>query len=179
MTQQEYEQKRAECWEEFCKEHPLDATANGGVAFRYAFDRAFALGREFGNSEQVDIEEAAEKHADELRVSSTIPGALVPMLHDIAKSSYLQGAQDFRGKQETKQEIKQETDSDTVIQGWVARDESGSLNVFDEEPTRDEELEMWSDGLDHFGLPYSSFPDLTWSDEPEQVEIIIKRKKNG
>lgn len=66
-----------------------------------------------------------------------------------------------------------------VISGWVARDGSGSLNVFDEEPTRDEELEMWSDGLDHFGLPYSSFPDLTWESEPLKVEIIIKRKKNG
>lgn len=65
-----------------------------------------------------------------------------------------------------------------MIQGWVARDESGSLNVFDEEPIRDEELEMWSDGLDHFGLPYSSFPDLTWDSDPIEVEIIIKRKKN-
>lgn len=40
------------------------------------------------------IEKAAQEHADELRVSSAIPGALVPMLHDIAKSSYVCGAQD-------------------------------------------------------------------------------------
>lgn len=99
MTNQDYEQKKRECWEEFCKEHPLDTTANGGVAFRYAFDRAYALGKQFGYSEQV-IEEAAEKHADEMSVPSNIPGALVPLLHDIAKSSYLQGAQDFIGKQE-------------------------------------------------------------------------------
>ena len=56
MTQPDYEQKKRECWEEFCKEHPLDATANGGVAFRYAFYRAYALGKQFGNSEQVDAE---------------------------------------------------------------------------------------------------------------------------
>lgn len=40
------------------------------------------------------IEKAAQQHADELRVSPSIPGALVPMLHDIAKSSYICGAQD-------------------------------------------------------------------------------------
>lgn len=45
-NQAEYEQKKRECWKEFCKEHPLDATANGGVAFRYAFDRAYALGKQ-------------------------------------------------------------------------------------------------------------------------------------
>lgn len=28
-------------------------------------------------------------------------------------------------------------------------------------------------------LPIDSFPDLTWESEPEPVEIIIKRKKNG
>ena len=40
------------------------------------------------------IEKVAQQHADELRVSHSIPGALVPMLHDIAKSSYTYGAQD-------------------------------------------------------------------------------------
>lgn len=45
------------------------------------------------------IEKAANKHADELRVSSSISGALVPMLHDIAKSSYICGAQDALQKQ--------------------------------------------------------------------------------
>lgn len=40
------------------------------------------------------IEKAAQQHADELRVPHSIPGALVPMLHDIAKSSYTYGAQD-------------------------------------------------------------------------------------
>lgn len=56
MNNQDYEQKKRECWEEFCTECPLDATANGGVAFRFAFDRAYALGKQFGNSEQVDAE---------------------------------------------------------------------------------------------------------------------------
>lgn len=169
MNNQEYETKKRECWEEYIK---LGGNNNGNSApFNMVFRYAYALGKQKETITQEEIEKAAEKHSDELRIISGIPGALVPMLHDIAKSSYLQGAQDFL--------VKQEKDADTVIRGWVARDANGSLNVFDEEPTRDEELEMWSDGSDHFGLPYSSFPDLTWSDEPQEVEIIIKRKKNG
>lgn len=45
------------------------------------------------------IEKAAQQHADELRVSASIPGALVPMLHDIAQSSYICGAQDALASQ--------------------------------------------------------------------------------
>lgn len=61
-----------------------------------------------------------------------------------------------------------------VMEGWVARDGNGSLNVFDEEPTKDEWLEMWSDGLDHFGLPYNSFPSVTWLTEPKKVRITLE-----
>lgn len=45
------------------------------------------------------IERAAETHADELKVSSAIPGALLPMLYDIAKTSYICGAQDALASQ--------------------------------------------------------------------------------
>lgn len=40
------------------------------------------------------LAQAAERYADELRVSTAIPGALVPMLHDIARTSYICGAKD-------------------------------------------------------------------------------------
>lgn len=40
------------------------------------------------------LEQAAERYANELRVSTAIPGALVPMLHDIALTSYICGAKD-------------------------------------------------------------------------------------
>lgn len=176
MTQAEYEQKKRECWEEFTT-MPLHK------AFNYAFDRAYALGREKETITQRDVEKAAQEHADELRVSSTIPGALVPPLHDIAKSSYLQGAQDFIGKQETKQEIKQETDAeDTVISGWVCRDEDGSLTLFygSDKPSKKDNDDYWSavfgNTLEY--LPQEMFPDIKWEDaEPTKVEIIIKRKK--
>lgn len=49
MTNQEYIQKKRKCWEEFQEE-----VLNGNIsycpieAFDYAFDRAYALGREAG-----------------------------------------------------------------------------------------------------------------------------------
>lgn len=45
------------------------------------------------------LEQAAERYADELRVSTAIPGALVPMLHDIARTSYICGAKDALASQ--------------------------------------------------------------------------------
>lgn len=47
MTNKEYEWKRAECWIEFCKEHPIETPNMAiGEAFCAAFDRAYALGKQ-------------------------------------------------------------------------------------------------------------------------------------
>lgn len=61
MTRQEYEQKRAECWEEF-KRTNLDGEVQWQPVNRYdvfcaAFDRAYALGRADGVTaiKQADI----------------------------------------------------------------------------------------------------------------------------
>lgn len=171
MNNQEYEQQRRECWEEFKNE-----VFNGNISYNpyggidYAFNRAYTLGKQTETVTQEDVEKAAEKHADEMRVISGIPGALVPMLHDIAKSSYLQGAQDFLGKREK--------DADTVIRGWVARDKDDNLFIYSDKPKRvyDGEFSRW-EGLYLDTISNSLFPDLTWDDEPQECEIIIKRKK--
>lgn len=68
---------------------------------------------------------------------------------------------------------------DTVIQGWVARDEDENLFMYQTKPERDETTQMWMGGYADFDLRNALFPDLTWESEPELVEIIIKRKKNG
>ena len=117
MTQPEYEQKKRECWEEFCR-HIVDEQEE----FYNMFDRAYALG-------------------------------------------------------------KQEKDADTVIQGWVARNKGSrwhdhDLHIFVEKPGKYLQRERWI-GLGFDKLPITAFPDLTWESEPEPVEIIIKRKKNG
>lgn len=165
MNKQDYKQKRRECWEEAVLHGALEVDKD--LLFDHAFKCGYALGREKEIITQEDIERAAEKHADELKVSSTVPGVMVPMLHDIAKSSYICGAQDTLGKQE----------KDTVIQGWVARDGNNDLNLYFQKPIRNRYSPYWA-GLG-IGINFSkeSFPDLTWDSDPIEVELIIKRKK--
>lgn len=123
MTDKDYEQKKRECWEEFCRANPShNKSIFARKVFAFAFDRAYALGKQFGNSEQVDVEKAAKRFADEIRIPASIPGVMVPFINGLAHDAYLQGAQDCLGKQESKQESKQET----VLSGWVARDKPGA-----------------------------------------------------
>lgn len=172
MTQPEYEQKKRECWEEFCRANPShNKSIFARKVFAFAFDRAYALGKQFGDSEQVDVEKAAERYADEIRIPASIPGVMVPFINGLAHDAYLQGAQDFLGKQESKQE--------TVISGWVARDWNCHLNLFTHKPMRDSVIRWWDGEYADINLPSSLFPDLTWDSDPEPVEIIIKRKKKN
>ena len=62
MTQTEYEHKRRECWEEFWKDGNL-TPHNINQAFNYAFDHAYALGKQQKTIAQEDIEKAAEAFA--------------------------------------------------------------------------------------------------------------------
>lgn len=113
MADQEFEQKKRECWEEF-----KNATFYGNIpystysALGFAFDRAYALG-------------------------------------------------------------KQEKDADTVISGWVARDMDGEIYLYENEPKRGSD--EWH-GVLH---PKFDFQNVRWSNDPIEVEIIIKRKKGS
>ena len=51
MTQTEYEQKRAECWEEFLKNDNFTPHTSN-QAFNFAFARAYALGKHEKNAEK-------------------------------------------------------------------------------------------------------------------------------
>lgn len=82
-------------------------------------------------------------------------------------------------KQEIKQETKLETDANTVIQSWVAVDDDGDLFLYRTKPARDEVSGMWMSSECPVDVGINLFPDLTWESDPEPVEIIIKRKKNG
>ena len=48
MTEQEYKQKRRECFVKFCKDNGIDQEVNISIfdAFDQIFDRAFALGKQ-------------------------------------------------------------------------------------------------------------------------------------
>ena len=148
MTQQDYDQKKRECFVKFCKDNGIDQEVNISIfdAFDQIFDRAFALGKQ--EKDGIDLKKLDKKLDDAL-------------------------------KKETKESLNQwlsEKDADTVIQGWVARDFDGDVFLYQNEPDRNEIA--WNGYMMH-SLPVDSFPDLTWESDPIEVEIIIKRKKNG
>lgn len=84
------------------------------------------------------------------------------------------------GKQEIKQESRQETDAEeTVISGWVAVDDitfDRCLRVH--KVTQGDYEAVWDSGEPEFCLGEELFPDMTPNSDPEEVEIIIKRKRN-
>lgn len=45
MIQEEYEQKRRECWKKYCEAHPLCNTPVMRMNFDWTFSRAYALGK--------------------------------------------------------------------------------------------------------------------------------------
>lgn len=121
MNNQDYDQKKRECWEEAVLHGALEVDKD--LLFDHAFKCGYALG-------------------------------------------------------------KQEKDADTVIQGWVGRDQDGNLPLFvGSKPYKQEGMDYWSvphgRSLEYLNLNPALFPDLTWDSDPEPVEIIIKRKNNG
>ena len=55
---------------------------------------------------------------------------------------------------------------------WVARDKSGELFAYDSKPKRECYLGFWYSDLNCVGsISRAYFPDLTWEDEPLEVEL--------
>ena len=87
------------------------------------------------------------------------------------------------GERYSPSELDFDVDSeDTVIQGYVARDEDGRIYLYEDEPKRENgkpygKPSEWVSENIMTKLSVASFPDLTWESEPTRVEIIIKRKK--
>ena len=179
MTQQEYEQKREQEWRAFCNRHGI--IDRGHVilfsAFFDAFDRAYALGREKEIISQDEIDKAAEDYVSFKKGGKCMLSYIIgrACLH-----AFKGGANFALGKQEK--------DAETVIQGWVCRDKKdNALNLHLKEPYRTysnfsivDKTDLWeSDCASCLPLDNSLFPDLTWESDPQEWEIIIKRKKNG
>lgn len=68
---------------------------------------------------------------------------------------------------------------------WIARDKDGQLTLFSNKPHRCKEVgwnnESWDVvSMDEFTdtmiLNSNMFPDLTWEDEPIEVELISKQQ---
>lgn len=172
MTQIEYEQKKRECWEDYKREN-LDGEVQWQPVSRYdvfcaAFDRAYALGKQTETITQEEIEKAAEEYVR--NNPFTHPYTVIA-----TRESYKDGICFALGKQEK--------DTDTGFQGWVARDENGRLCLYQNEPEREASdfspRGYWTDRTNQYiDFPPNLFPDLTWNDEPQEVELVIKRKKS-
>lgn len=167
MNNQDYEQKKRECWENV--KFALRAPNTAREVFEFIFDRAYALGKEKETITQEEIEEAAEKYADPSRTWAS--GAETQEIKDAFKA----GASFALGKQEK--------DADAVISGWVARDEVAIRPaLYTSKPLRQKkgfENGYWSCGMQiGLSLDPSLFPDITWESDPEPVEITIKRKNH-
>ena len=159
------------------------STADGVTvdAFIMAFDRAYALGREKETITQEEIEKAAEEYVlTRQQARHHAKREEDATLRDFDKTIKAWDAFDMEQAYEDGANFalgKQEKDADTVIQGWVARDDDGQLlYLYDSMPTRG--INMWNDHgslLTH--LDDNLFPNLTWESDPIEVEITIKRKK--
>lgn len=67
---------------------------------------------------------------------------------------------------------------------WIARDKDGDLTLFSSKPHRCTDVgwnnESWDvssmdDFTDVMILDPNMFPDLTWEDEPIEVELVTKQ----
>lgn len=54
---------------------------------------------------------------------------------------------------------------------WVARDKNGSLFAYNDKPTRCDNQKEWFAEKFLSSMENSFFPDLTWNDEPIEVEL--------
>jgi hypothetical protein len=184
MNTKEYDQKKWECWAAFKQQSECEGGCLMADAFFHAFDRAYALGKQKKEADSFEI-------GDKVRVKETnqIGTIIEPYSNDDGYRVYFDdgdGGEDAEFSAEQlelyKKAIVETKDADTVISGWVARDSNESLYLFCLKPERVRYL-GGSDGVwmsrTIEKLDPALFPDLTWESEPEEVEIIIKRKKNG
>ena len=181
MTDKEYQQKKAKCWDEY-KRTNLDGEVQWQPVSRYdvfcaAFDRAYALGKKKETITQEEIKKAAEKYSQSLGKSRDVTW-------NDGEYGFIAGANFALGK---KIGISEFYDTeDTVIQGWVAIDEAyAQCFLHTEKPiqkaqpiadTGDYDT-VWDSNGKTYLLDAGLFPDLAWDDDPQEVEIILKRKK--
>lgn len=183
MTQTEYAKVKQECLSDFCKEHGFIETADVKGIFGYAFDRAYALGKQ--EKEANKKKSPKFKIGDKVRVKYPPCKGLIGEIDSIGDrilEYHLSGNERLENVNFAESYLELVQDADTVVQGWVARDagerwHERELHLFTRnKPERRKLMGDWI-GRPSMMLDSNLFPDLIWSDEPEPVEIIIKRKK--
>lgn len=61
------------------------------------------------------------------------------------------------------------------IKGWVARDGDGELSFYECKPKREKVFHYWKKIGWFADLNRKNFRDLTWADNPIQVELLIRK----
>lgn len=114
MTQQDYEQKKAECWNEFCRMNPShNKSIFAKKTLEFAFDRAYALGKQEKEPKSVCLSDVKAK------IDAWMENHTDEEVYECLK------------KYDAVEDV------DTVIQGWVARDKkSGDLYMYHTKPSR-------------------------------------------
>lgn len=178
MTDKDYEQKKREYWLIYAGAFDIkDEIPN--EAFNWVFDRAYALGKQEKDAEETkaDVTMKARRKSD---------GRIIEIREWRGASDVIYSSPDMNQFYQAS-ELDFNVDAEnTVIQGWVCRDKEWDKDLFAsdlylsaEKPTRDEYCGAWCNMCAYMPLNTELFPDLTWESDPEQVEIILKRKKNG
>lgn len=86
MTQTEYDKAKQECLSDFCKEHGFIETADVKGIFGYAFDRAYALGKQ-EVKRHVSVKEACEiLGVDESEATKLVKSELIETCTDDCSS---------------------------------------------------------------------------------------------
>lgn len=185
MNNQEYEQKKRECWGEYV--NLLNHNSAARYVFDKIFDRAYALGKQFGNSEQVDADTVIQGWVGRDMEQAFESGANIFIgrqekeVHGMCLSD-VKAKIDAWMESHTEEEVYEclkkynaVEDEGTVIQGWVACDKGGMVRLHYTEPKRTDGG-YWQGAFKSSYLPKGKFPSLTWSDEPIECKILIKPK---
>lgn len=79
--------------------------------------------------------------------------------------------------------IETGTNDNTIIKLWIARDKDDSLCLYSKEPKLSEEIDgVWVCGqygmpVDVIVLPSKMFPEVTFENSPQRVEIKLIKEE--
>ena len=63
---------------------------------------------------------------------------------------------------------------------WIARDKQGMLALFEDKPTYSHKNgDIWLTADFPFYIDKNKFPDVTFENSPQEVEIVIKKQNEN
>lgn len=172
MNNQNYQKALSESWKTYATAFEIIGE-EPNEAFKWVFKRAYALGKQEKDAEEetkADVTMKARRKSD---------GEIIEVREWRGASDVIYSSPDMNHFYQASDLDFNVDAEETVIQGWVARDDNGKLYIYSDKPGRYNKGRRWVQGYAFLPLSSDLFPDLTWESETEPVEIILKRKKNG